>query len=109
MSEINIGGRIIGEDHPPLIIVEIGINHEGSLDLAKQMVDQAWRSGAEVIKHQMHVVQDEMTQAARKVIPGNASDSIYEIMERCALNEEDETRLKEYVESKGMIFISTPF
>ena len=109
MSEINIGGRIIGEDHPPLIIVEIGINHEGSLDLAKQMVDQAWRSGAEVIKHQTHVVEDEMTQAARKVIPGNASDSIYEIMERCALNEEDETRLKEYVESKGMIFISTPF
>ena len=44
MSEINIGGRIIGEDHPPLIIVEIGINHEGSLDLAKQMVDQDLRS-----------------------------------------------------------------
>jgi N-acetylneuraminate synthase len=48
-----------------------------------------------------------MSRAA--VIPGNADISIYEIMERCSLNESDELSLKEYVESKGMIFISTPF
>ncbi|MDC0601536.1 N-acetylneuraminate synthase family protein [Aliiglaciecola sp.] len=106
---MNIAGRLIGGEHAPLVIVEIGINHEGSLDLAKSMVDEAWRSGAEVIKHQTHVVEDEMSRAAKSVVPGNASDSIYEIMERCALNEEDETELKDYVESKGMIFISTPF
>jgi N-acetylneuraminate synthase len=109
VPEINLAGRLIGEEHPPLVIVEIGINHEGSLAIAKCMVDEAWRSGAEVIKHQTHVVEDEMSQAARKVIPGNANDSIYDIMERCALNERDEIRLKEYVESKCMIFISTPF
>lgn len=109
MPEITIANRLIGENQPPLVIVEIGINHEGSLNLAKSMVDEAWRSGAEVIKHQTHVVEDEMSQAARKVIPGNATDSIYEIMQRCALNEEDEIELKHYVESKGMIFISTPF
>jgi N-acetylneuraminate synthase len=91
------------------VIVEIGINHEGSLKTAFEMVDAAWRAGAEVIKHQTHVVEDEMSKAAKKVIPGNASVSIYEIMERCALNEEDEIKLKEYVESKGMIFLSTPF
>jgi N-acetylneuraminate synthase len=73
------------------------------------MVDAACKSGAEVIKHQTHVVEDEMSKEAKKVIPGNASISIYEIMERCALNEEDEIKLKEYVESKGMIFMSTPF
>jgi N-acetylneuraminate synthase len=73
------------------------------------MVDAAWKSGAEIIKHQTHIVEDEMSKEAKKVIPGNASVSIYEIMERCALNEEDEIKLKEYVESKGMIFISTPF
>ena len=50
-----------------------------------------------------------MSGAAKKVIPGNTDDSIYEIMARCALSEEDETSLKEYVESKGMIFLSTPF
>jgi N-acetylneuraminate synthase len=108
-NEINISGRKIGLNHPPLVIVEIGINHEGSLKTAFKMVDAAYSSGAEIIKHQTHVVEDEMSGEAKKVIPGNADVSIYEIMERCALNEEDETKLKKYVESKGMIFISTPF
>ena len=104
-----IGNRPVGLEFGPLVIVEIGINHEGSLKAAFEMVDAAYRSGAEIIKHQTHVVEDEMSGEAKKVIPGNADVSIYEIMERCALNEEDETKLKEYVESKGMIFISTPF
>jgi len=92
-----------------LVIVEIGINHEGSLETAFKMVDAAYRAGAEIIKHQTHIVEDEMSGEARKVIPGNADVSIYDIMERCALNEDDEIKLKEYVDSKGMIFISTPF
>ena len=106
---IQIANRKIGPDFPPLIIAEIGINHEGSLKVAKEMVDAAHRAGAEVVKHQTHIVEDEMSAAAKKVIPGNADVSIYEIMERCALNEEDEKALKQYVESKDMIFISTPF
>ncbi len=106
---IEIAGRKIGQDFPPLIIAEVGINHEGSLQVAKEMVQAAYRAGAEVVKHQTHIVADEMSGAAKKVIPGNASISIYEIMERCALNEDDELALKKYVESKGMIFISTPF
>lgn len=104
-----ITGRRIGYDYAPLVIAEIGINHEGSLAVAKQMVDAAAMAGAEIIKHQTHIVEDEMSGAAKKVIPGNADVSIYEIMRRCALNEEDELALKQYVESKGMIFISTPF
>lgn len=104
-----IAGRKIGPDYPPLVIAEIGINHEGNLEVAKAMVDAAHRAGAEVVKHQTHIVADEMSGAAKKVIPGNATVSIYEIMERCALNEADEWALKSYVESKGMIFISTPF
>lgn len=104
-----IAGRKIGPDYPPLVIAEIGINHEGDLEVAKAMVDAAHRAGAEVVKHQTHIVADEMSGAAKKVIPGNAKVSIYEIMERCALNEADEWALKTYVESKGMIFISTPF
>lgn len=109
MKEFMIDDRKIGPDYPPLVIAEIGINHEGSLEVAKQMVDAAAKAGAEVIKHQTHIVEDEMADAAKKVIPGNADVSIYEIMKRCALSEEDETELKRYVESKGMIFISTPF
>lgn len=106
---IEIAGRKIGPDYPPLVIAEIGINHEGSLQTAKEMVDAAHRAGVEVVKHQTHIVEDEMSGAAKKVIPGNADVSIYEIMERCSLNEVDELELKNYVESKGMIFISTPF
>ncbi len=106
---IEIAGRKIGSDYPPLVIAEIGINHEGSLAVAKEMVDAAYRAGVEVVKHQTHIVEDEMSGAAKKVIPGNADVSIYEIMERCALNEDEELELKNYVESKGMIFISTPF
>lgn len=106
---IEIAGRKVGEKYPPLVIAEIGINHEGSLKTAKEMVDAAARAGAEMVKHQTHVVADEMSAEAKKVIPGNADVSIYEIMDRCSLNEKDEIELKRYVESKGMIFISTPF
>ena len=106
---MKICNRDIGENHPPLVIVEIGINHEGSLETAFRMVDAAHTAGAEIIKHQTHVVEDEMSSEAKKVIPGNAYISIYDIIDRCALNEEDEIKLKDYVESKRMIFISTPF
>jgi len=106
---LEISGRKIGEDFPPLVIAEIGINHGGSIQTAFEMVDAAKRAGVEVVKHQTHIVEDEMSGAAKKVIPGNADVSIYEIMEKCSLNDKEEIQLKNYVESKGMIFISTPF
>ena len=109
MKEIEISNRKIGPNHKPLLIAEIGINHNGSLDEAKKIVDAAVFAGIEVIKHQTHVVEDEMSPEAQKVIPGNSDKSIYQIMEECALSEDDEIALKEYVEQKGCIFISTPF
>jgi len=109
MNEFKLGNRMVGYQHPPLVIAEIGINHNGSLDNAISLADDAIDAGIEVIKHQTHVVEDEMTSEARSVIPGNSDKSIYQIMEECALNEEDEVSLKEHVESRGKIFISTPF
>ncbi len=50
-----------------------------------------------------------MSPQAKSVIPGNADVSIWEIMERCALTEAQEAELKAYVESRGAIFLSTPF
>lgn len=106
---INIAGREVSDNKPPLVIAEIGINHGGKVETAKEMAYAAWQAGAEIIKHQTHVVEDEMSLAAKSVIPGNAELSIYEIMEQCSLNEEDELSLKEYVEELGMIYMSTPF
>lgn len=106
---MKIGDIEFGNNKGVLVIPEIGINHEGSLAVAKEMVDSAHRAGARLIKHQTHICLDEMSGAARKVIPGNSDVSIYDVMERCALNEDEELELKRYVESLGMFFLSTPF
>ncbi|QIP01750.1 N-acetylneuraminate synthase family protein [Bradyrhizobium symbiodeficiens] len=109
MAEFSFQDRRIGDGLPPVVIAEIGINHEGSLDLAIQMADAAIDAGAEIIKHQTHVIEDEMSSHARAVIPGNAKQSIYEIMDRCALSEAQERRLMDHIRGRGAIFISTPF
>ena len=106
---MKISNRKIGVNYPPLIIAEIGINHNGDLKVAKQMVDSAKRAGVEIIKHQTHIVEDEMSPEAKKVIPGNSDKSIYQIMDECSLDYDDELELKNYVEERGLIFISTPF
>lgn len=106
---IQIGDRKIGEGYKPFVIAEIGINHEGSIEKAKQMIDDAYSAGAEVVKFQSHIIEDEMVPAAGEVIPGNATESILDIMSRCALTLDEEIELKNYTESKGMIYLSTPF
>lgn len=106
---ITIAGRKIGPDFQPFVIVEIGINHEGDMKKAKKMVDDAAKAGAECVKFQSHVVEDEMAPVAKKVVPGHTTESIWDIMKRCAFSEEQERELKKYVESKGMIYLCTPF
>lgn len=106
---MKVGGRKIGPGEPPLVIVEIGINHGGDLATAKEMVSLAARSGAECVKHQTHFVDDEMTDEARQIFPPNADVSIWEVIEGCALSADEEIELKRYAESLGLIYISTPF
>jgi len=102
-----LGTRLIEPDQPPLVVAEIGINHEGNFEKAIRMVDDAYAIGCECVKFQCHVIEDEMIP--NDVVPGNADESIWKIMERCSLSEEEEVRLKAYVESKGMIYLCTPF
>jgi len=106
---ITIGKRNIGSAYRPLIIPEIGINHNGSLETALKMVDAAKKGGAEIIKHQTHIAEDEMIPQAKLIKPGNSKRNIFDIIKNSSLSEEDEFKLFTYVEKKSMIFLSTPF
>ena len=106
---MKIGNRSIGPNEPPLIIAEIGINHGGSLDVAKRMVDLIVHSGCECVKHQTHIIEDEMTEEAKAIFPPNANKSIWDVMKECSLKLDEEQELKEYAENLGLIWISTPF
>ena len=106
-NQITINGRVIGNGYRPFIIPEIGINHEGSFEKAKQMIKDAHDSGAECVKFQCHIIEDEMIK--NDVIPANTNESIWDIMKRCSLMEEEEIELKKYTEELGMIYLSTPF
>ena len=106
---MKIGDRSIGPNEPPLIIAEIGINHGGSLDVAKSMVDLIVHSGCECVKHQTHIIEDEMTEEAKAIFPPNANKSIWDVMKECSLKLDEEQELKEYAENLGLIWISTPF
>ena len=80
-----IKNRRIDQKSEPLIIAEIGINHNGNLDHAIAIADSAIKSGVEVLKHQTHIPDEEMSLEARKAIPGNSSKSIYQIIKSCTL------------------------
>lgn len=106
---MKIANRKIGPKEPPLVIAEIGINHGGNLNVAMNMVTAAHKAGCEMVKHQTHFVEDEMTDEAKAIFPPNADVSIWDVMKTCALSKDDEISLKTHTESLGMIYISTPF
>ncbi|NOX93951.1 MAG: polyhydroxyalkanoate biosynthesis repressor PhaR [Alphaproteobacteria bacterium] len=105
-----IGDRKVASNLPPVVIVEIGINHGGDLGVAKEMVRAAVSSGAEIVKHQTHIAAEEMTEEAKTVYPANAGgQSIWEVIDENSLSLDEEVELKAYTESLGAIYISTPF
>lgn len=108
MREIEIAGRKIGDDYPPLVIVEVGINHEGSFEKAIQCVDAAIESGAELVKFQTHITEKEMTPT--DMTPGNISkEKLWDIIKRCELSEDEERQLQRYCIERGAMYLSTPF
>ncbi len=106
---MKISNREISAAAAPLVIAEIGINHGGDLEVAKEMVRLAAQAGCECVKHQTHFVDDEMTEEAKSIFPPNADVSIWEVMESCSLGPDGEVELKAHAESLGLIYISTPF
>ena len=109
LKEIVIGDRKVGLAHPPLVVAELGINHGGSLETALELAKCAVDSGAEVIKHQTHIPDAEMSLEAQKIIPGNAATSIYDVISKNSISLDEEKVLADYVRSLGAIYLSTPF
>lgn len=101
-SEISVGGE-------PVIIAEIGINHGGSLEVAKEMARLAIESGADVIKTQTHIPVSEMSVEAECRVPGNANVSIFEVISSNSLSLREEEELASFVRAQGGTYLSTPF
>ena len=99
MNEINIAGRKIGLGYDPLVIAEIGINHGGDIKEAFKLVDAAYAAGAEIIKHQTHLPEFEMSEEAKKIIPVHAKENIFKIISDCSLSEKEEIKLKKYIQN----------
>ena len=93
----------------PLIVAELGINHGGCLNTAKKLAELAAENGADVIKSQLHIPSEEMSNAAKSIIPGHCSSSIYEVIESVSLSIDQEYELKVFIESLGVSYLCTPF
>ena len=105
---MKIGHRKIGPDEPPLVIVEVGINHEGQIGKALQLVDAAADAGAEVVKFQCHITDQEMVPT--DMTPGKiSSERLWDIIKRCELTESEEKQVQAHCATRGVMYLSTPF
>jgi len=99
--------KTIGENSPCFIIAEAGINHDGDINKAKQLIDQAALAGADAVKFQTHLSEKEMLKNA--FTADYVGDSLFDLLKRVELSKQDHIELKNYAEQKGIMFISTPF
>lgn len=103
----------IVEQNKTFIIAEIGVNHNGRLDLAKQMIEEAAHAGADCVKFQTYrasrVVRKETQKAGYQQENLTNNQSQREMLEQLELSKEDHRELKDYTENCGLTFLSTPY
>lgn len=97
-----------------IIIAEAGVNHNGSMEMARQLIDAAAEAGVDYVKFQTFKADKLVTRAARqaeyqKRNIGDGADSQYEMLRKLELSEEDHRELKDYCRQKGVRFLSTAF
>lgn len=109
---IKIGNKIIGSGQPCFIVAEIGINHNGDMALAKQMIDAAIVCGADAVKFQNYITEDfvidKELEYTYESLGKSVSESQYDMFKRYELKFDQLRSLKEYCDLKGIIFFSTP-
>jgi len=99
-KEIALGERRIGAGHPCFVVAEIGINHNGDMELARKEIDAAIEAGADSVKFQNYRTEDFILD--RKLTYSYLSqgrkltESQYELFKRCELNVSDLIELKKY-------------
>ena len=95
------------------IIAEAGVNHNGSLELAKKLIDFASSSGADAIKFQTFKAKNLLTKKAQKanyqIATTDKDESQYEMLKNLELNADDHNELINYCNKKKIFFISSPF
>jgi N,N'-diacetyllegionaminate synthase len=96
--KIKISNKWIGDNSPVFVTAEVGINHNGSLKLAKKLVKSAKDSGADAIKFQTFKASDIATQKSK----------FYKIFKKVELDESDYGEISDYAKSNSIIFFSTP-
>ena len=105
---VKIGNKIIGEGHPCFVIAEIGINHNGSVNLAKQMIDIAVTSGCDAVKFQKRTVDIVYTKEElareRKSIFGNTNGDLKRGLE---FGEKEYKEIDKYCKKKGILWFAS--
>ncbi len=111
--KIRIGARAVGDHEPCFVVAEAGVNHNGSLERALNMIRAAKRCGADAIKFQSFHADDLATSAARLARyqrrTGVRVASQLEMLQRLALAEEEQAKLFDLCHREGIEFLSTPF
>lgn len=112
-QEFCLADRFIGAARPCFVIAEAGVNHNGDLEIAMDLVDIAARAGADAVKFQTFSAERLVTRDAPKAryqedATGSA-ESHYEMLRRLELSPEDHRALIQRCSARGIIFLSTPF
>ncbi len=105
--EIAIAGRKIGPAHPCYVIAEACDNHLGNLNVAKEMVRQARLAGADAVKFQHHLPDEEMLPDAP--MSDNFQEPLYEFLKKHALKLSDHRELMAHCAKVGIQYLCTPF
>ena len=113
MKQIQIAGRTIGEGHPCFILGEAGVNHNGSVDLARKLVAAAADAGVDAVKFQTYdsnqLVAREAQKADYQVGTTGAGETQGEMLQKLELPAESFRELQATSADRGVTFISTPF
>lgn len=110
MGELIIGDRKAGQGHPALIIAEVAQAHDGSVNFAHSFIDAAAVAGADAIKFQTHIAAAESSAAEQWRVQFSKQDATrYDYWKRMEFTRDQWRGLKEHAESKGLIFLSSPF